>query len=45
MDMVSLRKLVTCLATASGEVQIDVSPEAAAQAKLTLDRMLEYAAK
>lgn len=45
MDMISLRKLVTCLATASGEVQIGVSPEAAAQAKLTLDRMLEYAAK
>ena len=45
MDMISLKKLVTCLATGSGEVEIGVSAEAAEQAKLTLDRMLEYAAK
>ncbi len=45
MDMISLKKLVSCLATGSGEVEIGVSAEAAEQAKLTLDRMLEYAAK
>lgn len=45
MDMISLRKLVACLASGSGEVEIGLSEEAAAQAKLTLDRMLEYAAK
>ena len=31
--------------TGEGEVQIGVSDEAADQAKLTLDRMLEYAAR
>jgi len=36
---------VRCLETGEGEVQIGVSDEAADQAKLTLDRMLEYAAR
>ena len=45
MDMIDLRRLVGCLATGSGEVSIDVTPEAAERAKLTLDRMLEYAAR
>ena len=45
MDMITLEKLVRCLETGSGEVEIGVDEAAAAQAKLTLDRMLEYAAK
>lgn len=44
MDMITLEKLVRCLETGEGEVEINVTPEAANQAKLTLDRMLEYAA-
>ena len=45
MDLITLEKLVHCLETGEGEVQIGVSDEAADQAKLTLDRMLEYAAR
>ena len=45
MDMITLEKLVRCLETGAGEVQIGVTDEAAAQAKLTLDRMLDYAAR
>ena len=45
MDMITLEKLVRCLETGSGEVEIGVDEAAATQAKLTLDRMLEYAAK
>ena len=45
MDMITLEKLVRCLQTGSGEVHIGVSDEAAEQAKLTLDRMLDYAAR
>ena len=45
MDMITLEKLVRCLETGEGEVEIGVGEAAAAQAKLTLDRMLEYAAK
>ena len=45
MDMITLEKLVRCLETGAGEVHIGVSPEAAEQAKLTLDRMLDYAAR
>lgn len=44
MDMITLEKLVRCLETGEGEVEINVTSEAADQAKLTLDRMLEYAA-
>ena len=44
MDIITLEKLVRCLETGEGEVEINVTPEAADQAKLTLDRMLEYAA-
>lgn len=44
MDMITLEKLVRCLETGEGEVEINVTPEAADRAKLTLDRMLEYAA-
>lgn len=44
MDMITLEKLARCLETGEGEVEINVTPEAADQAKLTLDRMLEYAA-
>ena len=45
MDMITLEKLVCCLETGAGEVHIGVSPEAAERAKLTLDRMLDYAAR
>ena len=45
MDLITLEKLVRGLETGEGEVQIGVSDEAADQAKLTLDRMLEYAAR
>ena len=45
MDLITLEKLVHCLETGEGEVQIGVSEEAADQAKLTLDRMLEYATR
>ena len=43
MDMVTLEKVAACLETGLGEVAVD--PAAAPQAKLTLDRMLEYAAR
>lgn len=43
MDMVTLEKVALCLETGSGEVAVDAA--AAPQAKLTLDRMLEYAAR
>ena len=45
MDMITLEKLVRCLEHGTGEVQIGVDEAAANQAKLTLDRMLEYAAR
>lgn len=45
MDMITLEKLARCLQTGSGEVHIGVSDEAAERAKLTLDRMLDYAAR
>lgn len=45
MDMITLDKLVACLENASGEVHIDVDDAASEQAKLTLDRMLDYAAR
>ncbi len=45
MDMITLEKLVHCLEHGTGEVQIGVNEAAAEQAKLTLDRMLEYAAR
>lgn len=45
MDMVTLEKLVRCLETGEGAVEIGVDDAAAERAKLTLDRMLEYAAK
>ncbi len=45
MDMITLEKLVHCLERGTGEVQIGVNEAAAEQAKLTLDRMLEYAAR
>ena len=44
MDMITLEKLVACLEAGAGEVQAPADAAAAAQAKLTLDRMLEYAA-
>ena len=45
MDMITLEKLVSCLETGAGAVEIGVSEQAAEQAKFTLDRMLEYAAR
>ncbi len=45
MDMITLEKLVRCLEAGTGEVQIGVDEAAAAQAKLTLDRMLDYASR
>lgn len=45
MDGITLEKLVRCLETGSGAVQVGVSEDAAARAQLTLDRMLEYAAR
>lgn len=45
MDGITLAKLVSCLETGSGAVEISVSEQAAARAQLTLDRMLEYAAR
>ena len=45
MDMITLEKLVRCLEHGTGEVQIGVDEAATNQAKLTLDRMLEYAAR
>ena len=45
MDMITLETLVRCLERGTGEVQIGVDEAAANQAKLTLDRMLEYAAR
>ena len=44
MDMVTLQKVVACLASGSGAVELPPE-EQATQAKLTLDRMLEYAAR
>ena len=43
MDMITLEKVAACLETGAGEVTVDAA--AAPQAKLTLDRMLEYAAR
>ena len=45
MDMVTMDKLVHCLETGSGAVEIGVDEAAREQAKLTLDRMLDYAAR
>ncbi|MBY4797629.1 quinolinate synthase NadA [Collinsella sp. AGMB00827] len=45
MDMVTVDKLVSCLITGSGEVEIQLDDEARTRAALTLDRMLEYAAR
>ena len=45
MDMISVQKLIACLEQGTGEVHIDVDEAAAEQAKLTLDRMLDYAAR
>lgn len=45
MDGITLKKLEGCLETGSGAVEIGVSEEAAERAQLTLDRMLEYAAR
>lgn len=44
MDMVTLEKIAYCLETGAGAVEMPPSDQAA-QAKLTLDRMLEYAAR
>lgn len=43
MDMITLEKVALCLETGEGEVSVDAV--AAPRAKLTLDRMLEYAAR
>lgn len=45
MDLITLDKVVRCLETESGVVEIAVSADEAEQAKMTLDRMLEYAAR
>ena len=45
MDMVTMAKLVRCLETGEGAVEIGVDEAAAEQAKLTLDRMLAYAGR
>ncbi len=45
MDGVTLGKLISCLETGEGSVEISVDEDAAARAQLTLDRMLEYAAR
>ena len=45
MDMISAQKLIYCLEQGTGEVHIDVDDTAAEQAKRTLDRMLDYAAR
>ena len=44
MDMVTLAKVAACLATGSGAVELPPQDQAE-RAKLTLDRMLEYAAR
>ena len=44
MDMVTLQKVVACLAGGSGQVELPPAGQAE-QAKLTLDRMLDYAAR
>ena len=44
MDMVTMDKLVRCLETGAGAVNVAVDDVARDQAKLTLDRMLAYAA-
>lgn len=43
MELVTLEKVARCLETGAGEVSVDAA--AAPQAKLVLDRMLEYAAR
>ena len=45
MDGITLEKLVRCLETGSGAVQIGVDEDAAQRAQAALDRMLEYAAR
>ena len=45
MDMISLEKVVACLETGAGAVLSSEDAARDAQAKLTLDRMLEYAAR
>ena len=45
MDMISLEKVLACLETGAGVVRSSDDPAQDAQAKLTLDRMLEYAAR
>ncbi len=45
MDKITLERVASCLETGAGEVLIDADDPAARQAKLTLDRMLEYAAR
>lgn len=44
MDMVTLASIARCLEAGAGEVEMPPSDQAA-RAKLTLDRMLEYAAR
>ena len=45
MDMISLEKVAACLETGAGAVLPGEDAARDAQAKLTLDRMLEYAAR
>ena len=45
MDMISLEKVAACLETGAGAVLPSEDAARDAQAKLTLDRMLEYAAR
>lgn len=45
MDGITLDKLVACLESGSGAVDISVDEDAARAAQRTLDRMLEYAAR
>ena len=45
MDGITLDKLVACLESGSGAVDISVGEDAARAAQRTLDRMLEYAAR
>lgn len=44
MDMITMEKLATCLETGAGEVPLPPT-DVAEQAKLTLTRMLDYAAR
>lgn len=45
MDGITLAKVLRCLETGEGAVEIPVEPAAAQAAQATLDRMLEYAAR